>query len=63
MLAYGPGRHLPRTDLPLPVGEAWQAMFKPVLDFIADHGLSLVYTETDAEPEWIHGQRIREIYA
>lgn len=35
----------------------------PVLAFIADHGLSLVYTETDPDPAWMHGQRVREIYA
>lgn len=38
-------------------------MFEPVLEFIADHGLGLAYTETEADPDWMHGQRIREIYA
>ncbi|WP_448424523.1 hypothetical protein [Mycobacterium novum] len=40
-------------------------MSTPVADHLADHGLSLVYTETyDACPsEWMHGQRVREIYA
>ncbi|MFA5707393.1 hypothetical protein [Mycolicibacterium sp.] len=38
-------------------------MFSPVRDHVEACGLRLVYTETDEDPEWIYGQRIREIYA
>lgn len=38
-------------------------MFKPVADHLADHGLSLVYTDTYDDDGMMHGQRVREIFA
>ena len=46
-----------------PLVKAGSRMLAPVRDFIADHGLELAYTETDEAAEWMHGQRVREIYA
>ena len=46
-----------------PLVKAGSRMFAPVREHIDTHGLSLVYTETDEDPEWMHGQRVREIYA
>ncbi|WP_207544681.1 hypothetical protein [Mycolicibacterium conceptionense] len=46
-----------------PLVKPGKRMFEPVAEYIAEHGLSLVYAETDEDPEWIHGKRIREIYS
>jgi hypothetical protein len=46
-----------------PLVKAGSRMFAPVREHIETHGLKLVYTETDVDPDWMHGERIREIYA
>lgn len=46
-----------------PLVKAGSRVLSPVLEFIAANGLQLVYTETDEDPAWMHGERIREIYA
>lgn len=38
-------------------------LLAPVLDYLASHGLRSVYRETEEDPHWAYGQRIREIYS
>ena len=38
-------------------------LFTPVREHLATHGLTLVFTEAEDDTEWMHGERIREIYA
>ena len=46
-----------------PLVKAGSRMFAPVREHLKDHEMTLVYTEADEDPEWMHGKRIREIYA
>lgn len=38
-------------------------IFAPVREHLEANELTLVYTEAEEDTEWMHGERIREIYA